>query len=145
MARLILYSAIFCTAIIFTASGSIAADWKKTSSCNVQAIGRSDVDSADNVYSYIIDNWKPDAKYIFHGELTWDTNLGNTQGRIILKKKGTSLEQRIADWSSPPGGAEIEQDITKYIDGNGTYIVEWKYMSGKSGVCIMRSEITPSH
>jgi hypothetical protein len=142
MTRLILSLALLCTALIFSASGSIAADWKKTSSCNVLAIGRSDDVSADNVYSFIVDDWKPTVKYIFHGELSWDTNLGNTQGRIILKKKGTSLEQRIADWTNPPGGAEIEQDITKYIDGNGTYVVEWVYMGGKSGVCIMRSEIT---
>jgi len=145
MTRLIVFSALVCTALLFSASGSIADDWKKASTCNVQAIGRSDVDSADNVYTYMIDNWKPDVRYIFHGELTWDTNLGNTQGRIILKKKGTSLEQRIADWSNPPGESEIEQDITKYIDSNGTYIVEWKFMSGKSGVCIMKSEITHSH
>ncbi len=88
--------------------------------------------------------WKPGVKYVFHGELSWDPNLLSTQGRIFLKKKGTTLNQRIADWSNPPINAVIEQDITKYVDGNGTYIIEWQYMGGRSGVCIMRSEITPA-
>ena len=145
MSRMIEFFALFCMALIFSATGVIAADWQKTSSCSIQAIGRSDADSADNVYTYAIDNWKPDVKYAFHGQLSWDTSLGKTQGRIILKKKGTTLEERIADWSNPPGESEIEQDITKYIDGNGTYTIEWVFMSGKTGVCIMKSEITPSN
>ena len=146
MTRLIIFFALLCTALIYSAGVSADDIWKKTSSCSAQSVGKADAASSpeDSIFAYTIENWKPTTKYVYHGELSWDPNLINTQGRIILKKKGTSLEQRIADWSNPPINAEIEQDITRYVDGNGTYIIEWQYMGGRSGVCIMRSEITTS-
>ncbi len=147
MYRLVLSISLLCTAIILSAGVSLADDtWRKTSSCSAQSVGRADPDAApsETVFAYTIEDWKPTTKYVYRGELSWNANQGNTQGRIILKKKGTTLNQRIADWSNPPAEAEIEQDITRYVDGNGTYIVEWNYMSGKSGVCIMRSDITSS-
>ena len=145
MTRLILFYVLLCTALIFSASGSIADSWERTSQCPPQAIGRADENPYKNVFTTKIKKWRRTAKYTFHGELFWDKSLRSTQGRIFLKKKGTTMNQRIADWSNPPETAVIEQDITKYIDGKGTYFIEWKYMSGRSGVCIMRSEITPSN
>jgi len=136
--------AFICTALIFSATGAIAEDWQKASSCSMQAIGKAEPNSTENTYSYYIGDWKPGVKYVFRGELSWDPNLISTHGRIFLKKKGTTLNQRIADWSNPPINAVIEQDVTRYIDGNGSYTIEWQYMGGRSGVCIMRSEITPS-
>src|SRR5512141_2557599 len=144
MTRLILFYVLFCTTLIFTASGSIADSWNKTSPCGPQSLGMCNADSEDITFTFKVEKWKPTVKYYFHGELGWDTSLGSTQGRIFLKKKGTSLDKRIADWSNPPETAAIEQDITKYIDGNGTYIIQWKYMGGRTGVCIMRSEINPA-
>ncbi len=144
MSRMIEFFALFCTALILSAGVAIADDWQKASSCSMLSIGKADPNSTENTYSYYIGDWKPGVKYVFRGELSWDPNLLSTQGRIFLKKKGTTLNQRIADWSNPPINAVIEQDVTRYIDGNGTYTIEWQYMGGRSGVCIMRSEITPA-
>lgn len=98
----------------------------------------------NNVIPATVTKWEPNLRYSFYGKFAWDKRQKTTNGEILLKKDGTLITQ-IASWnSSAPGTASIEQDITKYITGPGTYSVEWKYTGGNSGACILQSEISPS-
>jgi len=143
MTRLMSYLVLLCTAFVFLAGGALAAGWRTTSSCKSETLAKTGANSTDSVFTYNIQEWKPTTKYLFHAELSWDSSLQSAQGRIYLKKKDTSLNERISDWYNPPGDAAIDQDITRYIDGDGTYYIVWEYYSGAS-VCIMKSEINPT-
>jgi hypothetical protein len=102
--------------------------------------GWAGIDPINNKYEQTINNWSPENRYIFNGELVWDPQLKSTRGDIILTKEGVKI--KITEWKDPPGGHKWSVDVTNYISGNGKYFIEWVWIEGVSGVHIRRSDIT---
>jgi hypothetical protein len=102
--------------------------------------GWAGIDPYNNKYKQNIIDWSPNNRYTFYGGLVWDPQLITTCGDIYLIKD--EVKNKISEWKNPPGGYKWSVDVTKYINDNGTYFIEWKWTEGKSGIHIVRSEIT---
>jgi len=126
------------------AGNEARAQWQRASPCSDPLWGWAGLDPVNNIYELAIRDHHPEFRYAFHGEIAWDPNMGSTRGEIRLRRSVENKWQQIETWRNPPGRAKIQVDITKYINGNGRYLVEWKYLSGVSGICIIRSEIVPA-
>lgn len=120
------------------------ADWERTSPCSDPSWGWAGLDPVKNRYEFTITKWLPEARYKFIGEIAWDPNMGSTKGEILIRKNDEKAWQKIEKWTNPPGRAKIQVDVTDFIKSNGTYQIEWKYISGRSGICIIKSDIVPS-
>ena len=84
-------------------------------------------------------------KAVFHGELRWTPEIqgerNSTYGIVRLEVDGQ--RHTIYEWSSPNTAVfEFDVPIAQYLKGtSGKYRIEWAYTNGKSGICIVRSEI----
>jgi hypothetical protein len=133
---------VLCLVFLDSRSGGTAG-WERASPCSDPTWGWAGNDPVGNTKEITIADYSPQLRYVFHGEIAWDTSMGSTQGEIRLKKPGENNWNCVERWSNPPGRAKIKVDVTRFITGNGIYSVEWKYQYGKSGVCIIKSDILP--
>ncbi len=143
--KLMIFSTIVGLGI---AVGGVAlADWERTSPCSDPSWRWAGSDPLNNRHEILIINWLPETRYKFIGEIAWDPNMGSTRGEILLRKIDEKSWHIIEKWGEPtppPGRAKIQVDVSEFIKSNGTYQIEWKYKSGRSGICIIRSDIVPS-
>ena len=140
----VFYLLLICIGSITAGSRIVYCAWERASPCSDSNWGWAGLDPIKNIYNITIENWDKEFRYIFKGEIAWDPNQGSTRGDVVLLVPGKEKEIIIDSWNNPPGRALSKVDITDYVKGNGEYKIIWKYKGGKSGVCIIDVDISPS-